>query len=213
MNFIFLLCVLWPFTVATGDCDKHVSYDRLWDVLADLYASESVPGRIELISGEEIKESSQPSCQFVCYADKYSAAATKAIAFASKHLNFHIPVPTGGNEGLPSLGISWPGWLQLHEGDEARLQEIFKKFDTDRSGYIDLAELGSVAAELGVTMTAAEAEAAMAELSRNQGNRCDFQNFRDWWLKNHGSSSLGALGLSVMKAGMSLGVPWQKSGA
>lgn len=106
------------------------------------------------------------------------------------------------NEGLPSLGISWPGWLQLHEGDEARLQEIFKKFDTDRSGYIDLAELGSVAAELGVTMTAAEAEAAMAELSRNQGNRCDFQNFRDWWLKNHGSSSLGALGLSVMKAGM-----------
>ncbi|CAE7487834.1 CMD1 [Symbiodinium natans] len=128
-----------------------------------------------------------------------------ASAFALPALDFL----KFSNHGLSALGLSLPAWPQ--EADEAQLKEVFNKFDRDGSGDIDLNELRTVAEELGVSMTPAEVEAAMMELSQNKGSRCDFPRFSAWWLQNHGSSSFGALGRSLMKAGMSLGVPWERA--
>ena len=105
-------------------------------------------------------------------------------------------------EGFFSLGLAWPRIV-----DEARLREVFNTFDCDKSGFIDLQELRNVSAELGVTMTSHDVEAAMQELSPNHRKNCSFDDFRDWWM-THNTKNSGLLGQTFVKAGMPFGIPW-----
>ncbi|CAJ1446823.1 unnamed protein product [Effrenium voratum] len=107
------------------------------------------------------------------------------------------------SDGFSSIGLAWPRVV-----DEVRLKEVFKNFDRDRSGFIDLKELQLVSEELGMTLSVQEVEDAMRELSKNKGDTCSFEDFRSWWME-HNSQEYGVLGRTLMKAGLPFGLPWK----
>jgi hypothetical protein len=65
---------------------------------------------------------------------------------------------------------------------EEIMTKVFKQFDKDNSGFIDLNELSDVSKELGRPLDAAELEECMKDLDLNKDNQISFDEFRKWWL-------------------------------
>ena len=59
---------------------------------------------------------------------------------------------------------------------------IFKQFDKDESGYIDLQELKSISAELGRELDEAELEECIKDLDINKDGKISYEEFSTWWL-------------------------------
>lgn len=76
----------------------------------------------------------------------------------------------------------------LESEEEARLREVFAKYDKDKSGAIDIKELQTMISELGGTATEEEIKAAMVELDTNKDGTCCFPEFKKFWCS---SSNLG----------------------
>lgn len=62
------------------------------------------------------------------------------------------------------------------------MSKIFKAFDKDGSGYIDINELKVVSKELGKELDQAELEECMKDLDINKDNNISYDEFRKWWL-------------------------------
>jgi hypothetical protein len=62
------------------------------------------------------------------------------------------------------------------------IQKVFKSFDKDNSGYIDISELKDVSSELGRPMDAAELEECMKDLDQNKDGKISYEEFSAWWL-------------------------------
>lgn len=71
------------------------------------------------------------------------------------------------------------------------MSKVFKSFDKDNSGFIDINELRDVSQELGRPLDAAELEECMKDLDVNKDGKISYEEFTAWWLS-------GRQGLSGM---------------
>lgn len=62
------------------------------------------------------------------------------------------------------------------------INKVFKSFDKDGSGFIDINELSDVSKELGRPLDAAELEECMKDLDLNKDNKISLDEFQKWWL-------------------------------
>jgi hypothetical protein len=60
--------------------------------------------------------------------------------------------------------------------------KVFKSFDKDNSGFIDINELADVAKDLGRTLDANELAESMRDLDVNKDNKISYEEFSQWWL-------------------------------
>ena len=63
----------------------------------------------------------------------------------------------------------------------AGVRRIFSKYDTDRSGAIDVAELGMLLADLGEKFDEKELDALMDELDSDGSREVEYEEFLRWW--------------------------------
>mmetsp|Transcript_1963 Transcript_1963/g.5463 ORF Transcript_1963/g.5463 Transcript_1963/m.5463 type:complete len:91 (+) Transcript_1963:68-340(+) len=61
------------------------------------------------------------------------------------------------------------------------IKHVFRKFDVDASDYLDLEELGTLAAELGDPLDDEELLVAMRNLDTNNNGKISFSEFIAWW--------------------------------
>jgi len=62
-----------------------------------------------------------------------------------------------------------------------RAKHLFRKFDANNSGEIDMRELGLVVKSLGLNMGAEEINNAMIDLDKDSNGSISFQEFWDWF--------------------------------
>jgi Ca2+-binding EF-hand superfamily protein len=62
------------------------------------------------------------------------------------------------------------------------MNKVFKSFDKDNSGFIDINELKDVSVELGRPLDAAELEECMKDLDQNKDGKISYDEFANWWL-------------------------------
>jgi hypothetical protein len=65
---------------------------------------------------------------------------------------------------------------------KADIKKIFDAFDTDKSGFIDKAELKGVAAGLGIGMGEIDCENMIRDLDLNKDGKISPEEFNLWWL-------------------------------
>ena len=73
---------------------------------------------------------------------------------------------------------------QLIEGNNkfvGLVMKVFKDFDKDNSGFIDLGEITAVAKELGTEISPVEAAQIMQELDINKDKKISMEEFVEWW--------------------------------
>lgn len=58
---------------------------------------------------------------------------------------------------------------------------VFKNFDKDNSGYIEIREIVGIAKELGSDIPEDEAQQMIAEMDANQDGRISMEEFVEWW--------------------------------
>lgn len=88
---------------------------------------------------------------------------------------------------------------KLEPGEEAKLKEVFNKYDKDGNGGIDLSELQAMCKELGGSLTEAQAKEAMAQLDTNKDGTCSFKEFCAFWTSKPELGGYSAMALKVLK--------------
>ncbi|XP_065843185.1 troponin C, skeletal muscle-like isoform X2 [Oscarella lobularis] len=58
---------------------------------------------------------------------------------------------------------------------------IFEKYDSDRSGHVDLKELRNIVYHLGHSMNDVELVAAMRTLDKDSSGKITYDEFQAWW--------------------------------
>lgn len=78
--------------------------------------------------------------------------------------------------------------------------QVFKGFDKDNSGFIDLKEIVAVGKELGTTFTEGEAAEIINELDTNKDGKVSLEEFVEWWKSGRqGKKDFGGLLSGWMK--------------
>lgn len=62
-----------------------------------------------------------------------------------------------------------------------RVRAIFNKYDTDKSGELDMDEFGVFCSEMGENYTHEQLEVALAEIDGDGNGSIDFEEFYKWW--------------------------------
>ena len=65
-----------------------------------------------------------------------------------------------------------------------QLEEMFNEMDTSGDGALDKEEIGAVFTKMGVRLSQADLDAAMAEMDVDKGGDVDFDEFKQWWDRN-----------------------------
>ena len=65
-----------------------------------------------------------------------------------------------------------------------QLEEMFNEMDTSGDGALDKEEIGAVFTKMGVTLSQADLDDAMAEMDADNGGDVDFEEFKQWWDRN-----------------------------
>jgi hypothetical protein len=87
--------------------------------------------------------------------------------------------------------------------DVEECREVFEQFDADHSGYIDKAELATLAAHLGEVLDEEELEDALRAMDKSKDGRVTFDEFMAWWRapnrepKSKSGAKLAALRLKL----------------
>lgn len=72
--------------------------------------------------------------------------------------------------------------LKQVEEEEKLLEQNFKQFDFDQSGFIDVHELRVLLSSIeNREVTLVECEEYLKFISTDKDNKIDLQEFRDWW--------------------------------
>merc|ERR1711988_2007219 len=71
--------------------------------------------------------------------------------------------------------------LSREDLDYARTKAIFKKFDANNSGEIDMRELGILVKALGLNMGQDELNNAMVDLDMDKNGAISFEEFWHWF--------------------------------
>lgn len=78
----------------------------------------------------------------------------------------------------------------INSGREA-IEQVFKSFDKDESGTIEINELRDVAKELGHEITEEELQIVFDEIDENKDGKISLTEFTKWWIKGRkGMSNL-----------------------
>ena len=99
--------------------------------------------------------------------------------------------------------------------DEARIHisTIFKQFDKDGSGFIDVNELAEVSEQLGMSMSSIDIHNMIMDLDKNRDGSISAEEFEIWWLSGR-QGATGALskvfGHAVNGYGKSIGGVWSE---
>lgn len=88
---------------------------------------------------------------------------------------------------------------EMSSAENEKLLTVFKKFDKDSSGKIDVSELKTVISELGGTISDDEATAAMKQLDSNGDGQCSFDEFKAFWCSTPGLGGYSSLALKFLK--------------
>ena len=62
------------------------------------------------------------------------------------------------------------------------INKVFKSFDKDNSGFVDINELKEVSKDLGRELDQSELEECMKDLDINKDNKISYDEFKKWWL-------------------------------
>jgi len=85
---------------------------------------------------------------------------------------------------------------------EAIAKRAFARFDTDQSGYLDVAEMGSLLDSLGADMTDDEVQAATAYVDTDNSGQIECDEFVNWWTNRvTGVSLSGAQDVQILHQG------------
>mmetsp|Transcript_30228 Transcript_30228/g.66089 ORF Transcript_30228/g.66089 Transcript_30228/m.66089 type:complete len:911 (-) Transcript_30228:377-3109(-) len=104
-----------------------------------------------------------------------------------------------GKKGPPPKQIDPSLCKKISPEEKERMLEVFKKYDKDGSGFIDLVELRHMAGDLGAEISLEEATEAMQQLDKAGNWKCDFDEFVVWWTSNPGLGGYKAIVLEFMK--------------
>eukprot|EP00746_Dinoflagellata_sp_MGD_P054469 gnl/MRDRNA2_/MRDRNA2_238572_c0_seq1.p1 gnl/MRDRNA2_/MRDRNA2_238572_c0~~gnl/MRDRNA2_/MRDRNA2_238572_c0_seq1.p1 ORF type:complete len:292 (-),score=62.73 gnl/MRDRNA2_/MRDRNA2_238572_c0_seq1:12-887(-) len=80
-----------------------------------------------------------------------------------------------------NVDLQSPTHTKLPPEARERLQEVFKTYDKDKSGSIDLTELHDMCNELGAKITKEQAQDLMTELDTDGNGIIDFEEFVNFW--------------------------------
>jgi Ca2+-binding EF-hand superfamily protein len=69
----------------------------------------------------------------------------------------------------------------LSDEQREELLEVFRYFDTDHSGAIDITELERLMDALGADVSPLELKIAAEALDTDHNGSIDFDEFADWW--------------------------------
>ena len=88
-----------------------------------------------------------------------------------------------GLKGAPKLGPGDFAGLLIQENNKfvGLVLQVFKNFDKDGSGFLDLKEIAAVAKELGTELSEPELAQIMQELDTNKDKKVSMEEFVDWW--------------------------------
>jgi Ca2+-binding EF-hand superfamily protein len=67
------------------------------------------------------------------------------------------------------------------EARREKLNQVFSQLDTNADGRLDRVEFGELLAMLGSPLSAAEADAAFADIDRNGNGSIDVDELVLWW--------------------------------
>jgi len=67
------------------------------------------------------------------------------------------------------------------EARREKLTRVFSQLDTNADGRIDRTEFGELLTMLGSSLSAAEADAAFADIDRNGNGSIDIDELALWW--------------------------------
>ncbi len=67
------------------------------------------------------------------------------------------------------------------EAERQQLRQLFGEIDEDGSGLLDRAEVRELAEKLGVTLSSAELDDAMAQMDEDGSGEVDFEEFAEWF--------------------------------
>ena len=85
---------------------------------------------------------------------------------------------------------------------EAIATNIFKKYDVDQSGALDVSEFEKLLQNLGAQLTETEMEEALKEIDEDQNNTIELSEFLAWWTqrasKNRRNTSIISLKLKKL---------------
>ena len=102
---------------------------------------------------------------------------------------------------------------------QGSLRETFDRFDVDKSGTLDVAELGALCQSLGQSLTHTQLEEAVLVLDSNRDGEIQYGEFVHWWQQGHdyshdgGDDATAGGGAAAAGAGSELAVssPQQQS--
>eukprot|EP00760_Papus_ankaliazontas_P029082 PhM_4_TR412/c0_g1_i1/m.23521 len=89
---------------------------------------------------------------------------------------------------------------ELTEKEVMAIRASFDRFDTDRSGSIDRAELAECAKSLGVTLTQDGLNEALRALDTDKDGSVSFDEFRTWWSSDASLGGHSGVQLAIMRA-------------
>merc|ERR1712054_179252 len=73
--------------------------------------------------------------------------------------------------------------LTKQDLDESKAKQMFRKFDANNSGEIDMRELGILIKTLGLNMGSEEINNAMVDLDKDKNGAMSFEEFWSWFQK------------------------------
>ena len=91
---------------------------------------------------------------------------------------------------------------ELSPAELAGVRSMFDKFDADKSGFIDMAELRLCVAQLGCKVSDEELHVMMQQLDVDKDGQVSFQEFAVWWSSDKKLGGNSGLALGAMRARM-----------
>jgi len=185
-------CLITPFTVETapGDSRKYateIPFGFVVDPLGSgpkdrrlFYFDAGDPQTLSLwintLSQAQIKARSQ---------------ATRKLEMADAEDNENKEARDGYPDDLRA---------EIDEAEKQRVHQMFKKYDRNGDGTLDLSELRLICLELGASVTADDLDRAMEKLDTNKDGSCDFDEFLKFWTSTPGAGGYSSGVLQALQA-------------
>eukprot|EP00759_Apiculatamorpha_spiralis_P017370 PhF_6_TR23331/c0_g1_i1/m.33041 len=87
-----------------------------------------------------------------------------------------------------------------NDQEKTAIRAVFDKYDTDKSGFLDLGELRFCVKDLGCTMNDSELHFALQEMDANKDGEISFDEFLDWWCSDKKLGGNSGVQLAMVRA-------------
>jgi len=87
------------------------------------------------------------------------------------------PRPVAGAKAAPQVEEK----VRASKAQPFDLQAVFRRFDKDGSGFIDVGELAAMMEAMGMEPDDDELDAAIEELDTDESGRISWDELRAWW--------------------------------